>query len=119
MYHPGKVLRVFSAEDAEVVSADEATQAVVMMWDENLVTVLVHKNLSGKVNEDDVVLVDYRPMSSDVPVPKIVITKVLKGKHAAETWRLYKEKYRALKGKPLPVVSSQGAPVQPSHSYIG
>jgi hypothetical protein len=119
MYHPGKVIRIFSPDDADVISADKDFQAVISMWDENLTTVLVHKNLMGQLHVDDVVLVDYRPLSSTIPIPRLVVTKVLKGAHATETWKIYKEKYRTLKGKPLPLIASPGASIQPSHSYIG
>jgi hypothetical protein len=119
MYHPGKVLRVFSPGDSNVLSSDSGTQALVSMWDENLTTVLVHKNLSDKVNTNDIVLVDYRPLSTTLPMPRLVVTKILKGDQATETWRIYKERQRVLKSKPLPMLSGSAASVQPSHSYIG
>jgi hypothetical protein len=119
MFHPGKVLRVFSPSDSDIASSDTGTQVMLNMWDENLTTVMVHKKLTGEIKVDDVVLVDYRPISSAFPVPKLEVTKVLKGNHAAETWKIYKDKQRSLKGKPLPFAPSPGTPVQPSHSYIG
>jgi hypothetical protein len=119
MYHPGKVLKVFSPADPDVVSSDRLSQAMVSMWDENLTTVSVHKNLSGQIKVDDIVLIDYRPLSTNLPVPKLVVTKILKGEAASLTWKTYREKFRALKGKPLPFMSSPGASIQPSHSYIG
>jgi hypothetical protein len=119
MFHPGKVLRVFSPTDSDISSSDNVTQAMINMWDENLTTVVVHKKLAGEIKVDDVVLVDYRPISTTLPVPKLEVTKVLRGNHAVETWKVYKEKQRSLKGKPLPFSPSPGTPVQPSHSYIG
>jgi len=118
MYHPGKVLRVFEPGDSDVLSADEGTHAMVSMWDENLITVLVHSKLEGQVKEGDIVLVDYRPVSSTLPVPRFLVTKVLKGEHAAETWRTYKEKYKALKGRQPSFISSQAPPLPPQ-GYIG
>jgi hypothetical protein len=121
MYHPGKVIRVFSPKNTSVLSSDKGTQALISMWDENLTTVLVHKNLSGKVKVDDIVLIDYRPICSSIPIPKLVVTKVLRGEDGVEveTWKIYKDKYKALKGKQLPLISPPGAHIQPSHSYIG
>ncbi len=119
MFHPGKVLRIFSPEDPEIFSSDKDVQAMLSMWDENLTTVLVNKKLSGEIKVDDVVLVDYRPISATLPVPRLEVTKVLRGSHAVETWKIYKDKQRSLKGKPLPFAQPPGTPVQPSHSYIG
>lgn len=120
MYHPGKVLRVFSARDADVASSDPDVQAMLSMWDENLITVGVHKNLETQIEEGDIVLVDYSPLSSTVPMPKMMVTKVLRGEHAAETWKVYKEKHKAAKSKTSPLIPFPGSPVQyPPHSYIG
>ncbi len=119
MFHPGKVMRIFSPSDSDIASSDTDTQAMLTMWDENLTTVSVHKKLAGKIKVDDIVLVDYRPISSSLPVPKLEVTKVLRGNHAVETWKIYKDKQRVLKAKPLPFAQSPGTPVQPSHSYIG
>jgi hypothetical protein len=117
MYHPGKVLSVFSPRDADVVSSDTGTQATLSMWDGNLITVLVHRNLADELKKDDVVLVDYRPMSTTLPVPKMVVTKILKGEHATETWKRYEERRKALKVGPSMPMSLPGTP--PPHSYIG
>jgi len=120
MYHPGKVIKIYSPKNADIVSADKETQAMITMWDENLTIVLVDKKLAEELKIDDVVLIDYRPLSETLPVPKLIITKILRGDAASETWNKYKEKFRLIKGKPLPLMQqSQGAPIQPSHSYIG
>jgi hypothetical protein len=120
MFHPGKVLRVFSPSDSDISSSDTGTQVMLNMWDENLTIVLVDKKLADELKIDDIVLVDYRPLSDTLPVPKLVVTKILRGDAASETWNKYKEKFRSIKGKPLPLMQqSHGASVQPSHSYIG
>ena len=120
MYHPGKVLKIYSPKDSDVVSSDKEVQAMVSMWDENLTIVLVDKKLADSLKIDDVVLVDYRPLSDTLPVPRLVVTKILRGDAASETWNKYKEKFRSIKGKPLPLMQqSHGTPIQPSHSYIG
>ncbi|MFH1424851.1 MAG: hypothetical protein ABIG20_04215 [archaeon] len=90
-YHPGKVLQIYSPEDKNVKSADETEQALVEMWDENLITVSVETALQGKVKEGNVVLVDYTPTVPNSPVPRMTITKILKGKVAEKTWSEYKE----------------------------
>ncbi len=119
MHHPGKVLKVFSPSNSNVISSDSNTQAMLSMWDENLITTGVHQSLESKIKEGDIVLVDYEPVSSTVPIPKLLITKILRGETATETWRAYGEKYTAMKGR-TPLIHLQGSqPQQPPHSYIG
>lgn len=117
MHHPGKVLRVFSPDDPDIISSDSSTEATISMWDENLITVLVNKNISSKIGEGDIVLVDYRPISATVPVPKMEVTKLLKGKSGEKTWTEYRDRHRALKGKQIPFISPPMQP--PTQGYIG
>ncbi len=90
MYHPGKVMRLFSPKDKEVLSADDNLHALVEMWDENIFTVLVDAKLAAKIREGDVVIVDYYPISPQSQVPKRVVTKVLRGKASEALWTAYK-----------------------------
>ena len=119
MYHPGKVLKVFSPSNTDIISSEGETQALVMMWDNNLLTVQVHKNISDSITDDDIVLLDYRPHSTTMPVPRMVVTKILKGEVGTKTWEVYKKKFLEMKGKPLSLTQSPGQSFKPSHSYIG
>ncbi|RJQ17242.1 hypothetical protein C4573_04285 [Candidatus Woesearchaeota archaeon] len=89
MFHPGKVINMLQGKD--VINSDESIQAVVEMWDKNILTFSVHPKLVDKVKEGDTVLVDYRPINERIPVPRHVIIKVLKGKKADEVWKTYKK----------------------------
>lgn len=91
VFHPGKVLKVFSPEDRNVHSADGSTQAMLLMWDENLLTLQVDPRIASKIKEEDVVLADYTPVSSNIPAPKMIITKILKGDSAEVIWKEYRE----------------------------
>ena len=114
MYHPGRVLEVFSTKDKNIDATDGTTQAMLEMWDDNLITVLVETQLSAKVKKDDIVLVDYRPMQSQ-PVPKMTVIKILKGPVAKRTWSTYKDHHSKRK-----VVTTQGMkPKMPKQSYVG
>ena len=62
MYHPGKILNVYKEKNN--------TQATVEMWDENLFTLHVANNIASKVKKNDIVLVDYRPISEKLQIPK-------------------------------------------------
>lgn len=92
MYHPGRVIEVFSTRDKNIESIDNTTQAMVEMWDDNLITVLVEPHLGDKVRKEDVVLVDYRPLPN-VTVPRMTVVKVLKGTLARQAWTTYRDHF--------------------------
>ena len=77
MFHVGKVLKVFRATDKDIVSSDASTQALLLMWDENLVTVTAKATIGSQIKENDIVLVDYSPSSPNIPVPKQIATNCL------------------------------------------
>ena len=115
MYHPGKVIEVFGKTDKDVVSADETTQAVLEMWDENTLTFLVNPKLATKIKSGQIVLVDYRPDEKrEAPVPKHEIVKIISGKKATKIWNIYRDMFDRRKRKANAAV--QKAPEQ---SYIG
>ncbi|MBI2670803.1 hypothetical protein HYX18_02405 [Candidatus Woesearchaeota archaeon] len=91
MYHPGKVLEILSSNDKDIKSSDETTQAIVEMWDENQFTFLVDSKLSKKIKKNNIVLVDYSPISEKLPLPKHLVVKILNGKLGQEIWNNYKK----------------------------
>lgn len=103
MYHPGKVLKIFSPKDKDIVASDDTTQAMLAMWDENLITVSVEPHLSDKTQEGDVVLVDYSPLSPKTPVPRMIVIKVLRGENAEKTWSEYKSRFKKLQEERAPL----------------
>ena len=102
MYHPGKVIEVFSPKDRNVESIDSTTQAMLEMWDDNLITVMVEPQLDGKLKKDSVVLVDYRPMP-DKAVPRMTVVKILKGETAKSTWSKYRDHHKKRNQPQTPV----------------
>lgn len=94
MYHPGKVIKLFSHKDKDVISADESLHALVEMWDENIFTVLVDQKIAPKVREGDIVIVDYYPISPQSQIPKRLVTKILRGKGSELLWSTYKSYHR-------------------------
>jgi hypothetical protein len=90
MYHVGKVLSVLSS-GKDVISSDESIQAVLEMWDKNILTFTVDPKIAKAIRHDECVLVDYTPMSEKMPVPRHLIVKILKGKTADEVWKQYKK----------------------------
>ncbi|MFN3910273.1 MAG: hypothetical protein ACK4J0_03535, partial [Candidatus Anstonellaceae archaeon] len=67
MYHPGRVLEIFRADDKRLISADQTTQVTCEMWDENILTFLVAKKLEKKIKVGQYVLVSYRPLPNFNP----------------------------------------------------
>ena len=101
MYHPGKVIEVLTSKDKNILASDESTQVVLEMWDENMLTFLVDPKLSSKIDRDDIVLVDYRPIDEKSAIPKHLVIKILKNKAGLNVWKSYKlhfdkQKQRAL-----------------------
>ena len=111
MYHVGKVVKILSPENKEVEAADNSIQALVDMWDENLLTLDVDAKLSKAVREGDIVVVDYHPVSPRFPAPRMVVTKILHGDVAEKTWREYKEYFEKMKKRlPSPITPPQVPP---------
>ena len=96
MFHPGRVIEVLSPKSRNVDSSNESTQVMLNMWDENVFTFNIAQEISDKVKIGDIVMVDYTPLPG-TPVPKRVVTKVLKGKTAKQIWDNYKEYYEKKK----------------------
>ena len=63
MFHPGKVLEVLNPENSDIISSDFSVQAVIEMWDKNILTLNVAEGLSKRIKQGDIVLIDYRPTS--------------------------------------------------------
>jgi len=111
IYHPGKVIEVIS-ESKEVISVDNKIQILLEMWDDNVITCDISDKLAKKVKEDDIVLVDYGPISEKLTMPKHEVVKVVKGKTAEKIWDKYRSHYRKkierLKLQPKPPVQIYG-----------
>lgn len=92
MYHPGRVLEVFSFKDKQIKSCDATTQAMCEMWDENILTFLVDPKIADDIKVGDIVLVDYRP-SPQAPVPRHTVIKILDKERGERVWKCYKRYY--------------------------
>ena len=111
MYHPGKVIEVLSKKNT--ISADSSVQAVLEMWDENVLTMLVDPKIAAKVKKGNFVLVDYRPQEK-VPAPRHVVVKVLSPAEGRRIWNRYKE-FLATKKERAAIRTIE----PPSRRYIG
>ena len=100
MYHPGKVIEVFRPDQKGTVSADDSTQAICEMWDDNILAFLVDKKLSSKIKTGDYELVSYRPLEKfNPPVPEHIIIKILPKSEGEKIWERYREAYLSKRRK--------------------
>lgn len=90
MYHVGIIEHIISPTHKGVVSADDTVQAVVRMWDENLLILPVHKKIVRKVKKGNYVLNDYTPMSPTSRYRNLVVVKVLPDKDGKRIWDDFK-----------------------------
>jgi len=103
MFHVGKVVKVLGKNDKNVIAADYSTQALLEMWDDNIITLNVDEKLSSEIKEKDVVLVDYSPtILGSSAVPKHTITKILRGKTGEDLLKEYQKFHRDRKKQDTP-----------------
>ena len=110
MYHVGRVIEVFSSEDKNIVTFDSNAQAMLDMWDENLITVGIDFHLSKSIKKDDIVLVDYTATQTG---PRMVIVKLLRGEVGKRAWKQYKDHFERMRTK------GPAAKAVTKQSYVG
>jgi hypothetical protein len=115
IYHPGKVIVVYSPTSKDVMGSDSSTQALVEMWDENIFTCDVEKSIASKLKEGDVVLIDYNPVSLKLMIPRQSVTKILRGATAKKTMERYAELHKKKKAQDT---STQKMPSHPPPSQL-
>ncbi|MBI5227239.1 hypothetical protein HY988_01505 [Candidatus Micrarchaeota archaeon] len=103
MYHIGIVEQVISPDKNGVISSDLSFQAVVRMWDENLLMLGVDKKIGRRVKKGDYVVADYTPISAVSPHRKLLITKILSPDQGNLVWAEFKNEFdRKRSGMPAP-----------------
>jgi len=95
MYHLARVLKLFHPDDKDIVAGDAAVQALLEMWDENVLTFRVHPLLSGKIKAGDIVLVEYDFKGPRIPDNTVV--KIVRGKTAKDAWQKMKDYFAGVK----------------------
>ena len=103
MFHVGTVVKVLGKNDKSVIASDYSTQALLEMWDENIITLTVDEKLAPEIREKDIVLVDYSPsILGSSTVPRHMISKILRGKTGEETLKAYEKFHRERKKQAVP-----------------
>ncbi len=91
LYHVGLVEQVISPERS--VSADLTFQAVVKMWDDNLLMLGVDKKIGKRLKKGDYVVADYTPITSSSPHRKLLITKILSQDQGNMVWAEFRNEF--------------------------
>lgn len=108
MYHVGRVLKVLKEDGKDVVACDNSVQALIEMWDNNQITLLVDQALADKLKANDFVLADYRPQfPAHGVVPNQLIVKILRGKTGKDVWDSYQKYFKKKKEEKEKMVAQQ------------
>ena len=93
MFHIGKVEKVVLPKGKGVISADSTVQAMIKMWDDNLLLLEVDAKIAKDLKEEDFVIADYRPVSADSPHRKMIITKIVRGELGRSVWKGFEKEF--------------------------
>jgi hypothetical protein len=93
MYHLAIVRHVISPSAKGTVAADSSVQAVLRMWDDNLLILGVDPKIGKKVKKGDYVLADYTPMGAKAKHRKLIVTKILPEPEGAKLWSEFQDEW--------------------------
>jgi hypothetical protein len=111
MYHVGKVVEIISpAKEKKIKSADKTIQAVVRMWDENLLILEVSRKIALSLLPGDYVIADYSPLGPTSPYRKMLVTKVLPREKGKKIWTEFQKELSRKKSALAQMQASGGVP---------
>ncbi len=111
MYHIGKIVRIVLPKGKGVISADSSIEAVVRMWDDNLLLLEVDKKIANQVREKDFVIADYTPVAPNSPHRRMLVTKILRGDLGKQIWDEFTREYEKRKSRPESAPQLQPMPM--------
>jgi hypothetical protein len=100
LYHIGMVQHVISPGRG-IVGSDASVQAVVKMWDENLLILGVNRKIAKIVKKGDYVLADYTPLSDESPHRKLMLIKILPLEAGSRIWAEFQDEYDRRRMRPV------------------
>ncbi len=100
IFHPARILEVYSPKDANVLSADSITLATIETWDGFQFTLPAEAEIAKDIKNGDIVLIDYTSKAPTAPIPRQIIVKVLRGDKAKKIWKLYSDYHKRKKSAP-------------------
>lgn len=87
MYHIGKVVEMISpAKTKKIKSTDKSVQAVIRMWDDNLMILGVDPKIAKGMLPGDYAITDYSPVDPKSPHRKMMVTKILPREMGKKIW---------------------------------
>jgi hypothetical protein len=93
MYHLGIVRHVIAPGVGGVVGSDTTVQAVVRMWDDNLLILGVEASIAKKLKKGNYVLADYTPLSPEARNRKLSLTKILPEADGSKLWAEFQDEF--------------------------
>ncbi len=93
MYHIGIIQHLIAPGKEGAVGSDASVQAVIRMWDANLLILGVDAKIARKVRKNDYVLADYTPLTSESPNRKLVIIKILSHDQGSRIWADFQDEF--------------------------
>lgn len=97
-----------------IMSSDASVQAVVKMWDENLLILGVDKKIAKIVKKGDYVIADYTPLSDVSANRKLSLIKILPVEAGSKIWAEFQDEYDRRRTRP----AQQQQPPQQALRYI-
>ncbi len=119
MYHIGMIEHIISPKHKGVVSADDTVQALVKMWDGNLLILPVHRKISSKVKVGQYVLNDYTPMSPTSRYRNLFVIKILPEKEGRQIWKKFQDELERRKTALKQMKQVQQEMPSPKLKYFG
>lgn len=92
MYHIGMVQHVISPGKG-TASADSSVQAVVKMWDDNLLILGVDRKIAKLLKKGDYVIADYTPLAAGSANRKLSLVKVLTPESGSVIWAEFRDEF--------------------------
>ncbi len=99
MFHIGKVMKIVLPKGKGIISADKSVQAMVKMWDENLLLLEVDRRIAKDIREKDYIIADYSPLAPNSPQRRMVVTKIVRGELGKQIWDEFGKEYSKRKSK--------------------
>jgi hypothetical protein len=99
LYHIGMVQHVISPGRG-IASSDTSVQAVVKMWDENLLILGVDKKIARVIKKGDYALADYNPVSAASSNRKLLLIKLLPVEVGSKIWAEFQDEFDRRRTRP-------------------
>jgi hypothetical protein len=106
VYHIGMAQHII-ARGRGVIGSDASVQAVVKMWDDNLLILGVDRKIARAVKKGDYVIVDYTPLSDVSANRKLRLIKVLPVETGSSIWAEFRDEFEKRKARPQPAAPPQ------------